>query len=207
MQQDITVNQVEIRDQDENVVDVVSGSSIQHISKGIYKITLNVDSETYPDAVLFQDVWSVTINGRDTEHVGEFYLISANKYFSLNQSNDIEFDNYFFYFWGISEKEKLRANSLRKVKLTIKELYPNQNNFVPLDIEYRLYTTVGEKYEIEVIPFTSVNRTNKGYEFNLDTSWLIPQDYFLQIRMKNGIYYENKQVVSFTVVSDGIIEV
>ena len=72
-----------------------------------------------------------------------------------------------------------------------------------MDIEYRLFTTVGKKYEIDLIPFTSVNRTNTGYEFNLDTSWLIPQDYFLQIRMKNGDYYENKQTVSFTVVSDG----
>ena len=83
-------------------------------------------------------------------------------------------------------------------------MYQNQNNFLPLDIEYRLYTTIGKKYEIDVIPFTSVNRTNTGYEFNLDTSWLIPQDYFIQIRMKNGNYYETKQSVSFTVVSDGI---
>ena len=72
-----------------------------------------------------------------------------------------------------------------------------------MDIEYRLFTTVGKKYELDLIPFTPVNRTNTGYEFNLDTSWLIPQDYFLQIRMKNGDYYENKQTLSFTVVSDG----
>ena len=36
-----------------------------------------------------------------------------------------------------------------------------------MDIEYRLFTTVGKKYEIDVIPFTSVNRTNTGYEFNI----------------------------------------
>ena len=74
-----------------------------------------------------------------------------------------------------------------------------------MDIEYRLFTTVGKKYEINIIPFTKVNRTNAGYEFNLDTSWLIPQDYYLQIRLKNGNYYENKQTLSFTVISDGKI--
>ena len=115
-----------------------------------------------------------------------------------------DIDNYFFYFWGISEKEKLRAGGLRKIKLTIKELYPNQNNFIPLDIEYRVFTTVGDKYEIDVIPFTPVNRTSKGYEFNLDTSWLIPQDYCIQLRLRNGTYYDNKECVNFTVVSDGI---
>ena len=73
-------------------------------------------------------------------------------------------------------------------------------------VEYRLYTTVGSHYEIDVIPFTPVNRTSNGYEFDLDTSWLIPQDYYLQIRLKNGNYYENKQTLSFTIVNDGIID-
>ena len=164
---------------------------------------MNVDSQTYPDAVLFRDIWDVTINDKNFTYDAEFYLISQNKYYTFDQSNQINFENYFFYFWGIGEKENVIAGVTKKIKLTIKELYANQNNFLPLDIEYRLFTTVGKKYELDLIPFTPVNRTNTGYEFNLDTSWLIPQDYFLQIRMKNGDYYENKQTLSFTVVSDG----
>ena len=206
-----TVNKVEIFDQDDNLVTGFTGNSIVNVSKGIYKITYkaiqwNGKTETlgtYPDAVLFKDKWLLTINGRNTEYEGEFYLISQNKYYAFNNSNQINFENYFFYFWGIGEKENIRAGVIKKIKLTIKELYANQNNFLPLDIEYRLFTTVGKKYELDLIPFTPVNRTNTGYEFNLDTSWLIPQDYFLQIRMKNGDYYENKQTLSFTVVSDG----
>jgi hypothetical protein len=202
-QQNIVVDQVEIRDYEDNVVNIFTGASIVNVSKGIYKITLNIDSQTYPDAVLFRDIWSLTVNGRATTYEGEFYLISPDKYYTFDQSNQINFENYFFYFWGIGEKENLRAGVTKKIKLTIKELYANQNNFLPLDIEYRLFTTVGKKYEIDIIPFTSVNRTNTGYEFNLDTSWLIPQDYFLQIRLRNGNYFENKQTLSFTVVSDG----
>lgn len=205
--QNIIINSVNIYDYEDNMVATFSGSSIQNVSKGIYKITFSVDSQTYPDAVLFRDEWNLTINGRNSVHSGEFYLISQDKYYTFNQSSTINFDNYYFYFWGINEKENIRAGGVRKIKLTIKELYPNQNNFLPLDIEYRLYTTVGKKYEIDVIPFTSVNRTNTGYEFNLDTSWLIPQDYYLQIRMKNDNYYENKQVLSFTIVSDNFISV
>jgi len=205
--QNIVVNKVDIFDYEDNLVDTISGTSIVNVSKGIYKIGLNVDSQTYPDAVLFRDEWDLTINGRPSTYSGEFYLISEKKYYTFDQSNQINFDNYFFYFWGINERENITAGNVRKVKLTIKELYPNQNNFLPLDIEYRLFTTVGKKYEIDVIPFTSVNRTSSGYEFNLDTSWLIPQDYYLQIRMKNGNYYENKQTLSFTVVSDKLFGV
>jgi len=203
--QNIDVNKVDIYDDEDNLVETLSGTSIINVSKGVYKITLNIDSTTYPDAVLFKDVWTVTINGREIITENEFYLISPDNYYTFNLSNQIDFRNYFFYFWGISEKENIRAGNVRKIRLSIKELYPNQNNFLPLQIEYRLFTTVGAKYEIDIIPFTPVNRTSNGYEFDLDTSWLIPQDYHLQIRMKNGSYYENKQNLSFTVVNDGIM--
>ncbi len=207
IQQNIVVNSVNIYDYEDNLVDTLSGASIINVSKGIYKIVLNIDSQTFPDAVLFRDEWNLTINGRTSQHNGEFYLISEKKYYTFDQSNQIDFNNYFFYFWGISEKENIVAGNLRKIKLTIKELYVNQNNFLPLDIEYRLFTTIGSKYEIDVIPFTKVNRTSSGYEFNLDTSWLIPQDYKLQIRLKNGNYYENKQTLTFTVVSNTLLSV
>lgn len=203
--QNVVINKVEIRDHDGDLVQSLSGGSIINVSKGVYKILLTVLSADYPDAVLFTDKWFLTINGKSSEYIGDFYLISQDNFYGFNNVNDINFDNYFFYFWGIGEREKIMAGNVRKIKLTIKELYPNQNNFIPLDIEYRVFTTVGGKYEINVIPFTSVNRTNTGYYFNLDTSWLIPQDYKLQIRLKNGDYYENKQTLSFTIVSDGII--
>ena len=203
--QNIIVNKVDIYDWEDKLIDTLSGSSIINVAKGVYKITYKVNSSVYPDAVLFRDVWSLTVNGRNTEYNGKFYIISQDGYYSFNLSNQIDFRNYFFYFWGICEKENIRAGVIRKVRLSIKELYANQNNFLPLDIEYRLFTTVGAKYEIDVIPYTKADRTSNGYEFNLDTSWLIPQDYYLQIRLKNGSYYENKQTLSFTVVSDEII--
>ena len=207
VEQNIGVESVKIYDYEDNLVDTLTGASIVNVSKGVYKISLNVDSDTYPDAVMFRDEWNLIINGRESQHTNQFFLISQNKYYSFDQPTGIEFDNYFFYFWGISEKEKLTAGNVRKVKLTIKELYPNQNKFVPLELEYRIFTTAGSKYEIDVIPFTKVNRTSSGYDFNIDTSWLIPQDYKLQIRMKNGDYYENKQTLTFTVVSNNLLSI
>lgn len=205
IEQNIDVNSVVIYDNNDEIVTTLTGDSIINVTKGVYKIILNIDSDLYPDAVIFRDEWNLSINGRNSQHNGEFYLISDKNYYTFDNSNQIDFDNYFFYFWGLSEKEKISAGNIRKVKLTIKELYPNQNNFLPLDIEYRIFTTAGSNYEIDVIPFTPVNRTNTGYEFDIDTSWLIPQDYKLQIRLKNGSYYENKQTLSFTVVSNNLL--
>lgn len=202
MNQEIDIQNVNIYDHDGDLVDTLSGSSIINVSKGVYKIILNISSEMYPDAVLFNDEWNFTVNGRTMQHVGDFYLISEKQYYTFDQSNQINLSNYYFYYWGINENEKVMAGNLRKIKLSVKELYPNQNNFLPLDIEYRVFTTVGSNYEIDVIPYTPVDRTSSGYEFTLDTSWLIPQDYKLQVRLKNGSYFENKETLSFTVVSN-----
>ena len=201
--QNVDVLRVNIYDYEDNLIDIITGDSIVNVSKGVYKITYFVDSTDYPDAVLFRDEWVANINGREKIFNGEFYLISQDNYYTFDNSDQINFENYHFYFWGIKQGEKLRPGNVRKVKLTIKELYPNQDKFLPLDIEYRIFTSLGEKYEIDIIPFTKVNRTNSGYEFDIDTFWLIPQDYKIQIRLKNGHYYENKQTLSFTVVSDG----
>lgn len=199
----ITIDEVQIFDHQENIIDTITGDSIEFVTNGVYKITYSVNSKEYPDSVLFTDVWHGTLNGRPIEYEGEFYLISPDQYYTFNNSNQIDFDNYHFYFWGLKQNEKLRAGVIRKVKLTIKEMYPNQDNFLPLDLEYRIFVTNANKYELDIIPFTPVNRTNSGYEFNIDTSWMIPQDYKIELRMKNGNYFENKQTLQFTVISDG----
>lgn len=202
--QSIETNFVNIYDNNNELIQTITGDNITCVSKGIYKIELELDSDNNPDAVLYRDEWDITINGKKKTHSNKFYLISEKNYYDFDNSNSINLDNYFFYFSGINENEKITNGGVRKIKLTIKELYPNQNKFLPLDIEYRLFTTVSGNHEIDIIPFTSVNRYNNGYEFNLDTSWLIPQDYKIQIRMKNGHYYEYKQDVSFTIVSNDV---
>ena len=83
-------------------------------------------------------------------------------------------------------------------------MYPNQDNNIPLDVEYRLYNSQTDHHQFDIIPWTKVNRTFKGYEVLLDFSWLIPQDYKLELRLINGNTFKVKEPLKFTVVSDGI---
>ena len=55
-----------------------------------------------------------------------------------------------------------------------------------------------------MIHWTKVDRTSQGYEFTIDTSWLIPQDYSIQIRMVEGDIYYVKEKLDFSLVSDGV---
>jgi len=202
---DVIVNSVDIYDYENNLLTTITGTSIIKVSKGVFKVTLTLSSAIYPDAVLFRDVWNLKLNGRSVTHNDDFYLISNSMYNTFNQSNVININNYHFNFTGISEREHMSAGSIKKIKIKVSEFYSNQNGSIPLDLEYRVFTTIGDKYEIDVIPFTAVNRVGGDYVFNLDTSWLIPQDYKIQIRLCNGNYYENKQTLSFTIVSNKML--
>lgn len=202
---DIIVNSVTILDYEDNEILTLSGESIQRVKAGVYKISIQIDSDVYPDAVLFTDRWNITVNGKTKNIDQEFYLISSDNYYNFSNTTPYSMDNYYFTYRGISEGEKIkRSNDLRKIFIDIKEFYPNQNNSIPFDVEYRLYVTQSDKFEIDVISWTKADRTSNSYEFELDTSWLIPQDYFLALRLDNGNVIEQKKPLRFTVVSDGV---
>lgn len=202
--QDVTVNSVTIIDYNDVEVAVVTGTSIENIRKGVNRITLNIDSDAYPDAVLFTDRWNVTQNGKNKDIDQEFYLISQDKYFNFDFTNRVLSDNHYFMYSGIKQSENIKRGRFRKIFVETKAFYPNQDNNQTFDIEYRLYSSQNDKYEFDVIPWTKVDRTAQGYEFTLDTSWLIPQDYSLQIRMVEGDIFYVKEKLDFSVVSDGI---
>ena len=203
--QDVTVNSVTIIDYDDVEVGVITGTSIENIRKGVNKITLNIDSNAYPDAVLFTDRWNVTQNGKTKDIDQEFYLISQDNYYNFTNSNRVLSDNYYFKFNGIKQSEKIKRGGFRKIFVTTKEFYnPNQDNNQSFEIEYKIFSTQNDKYEFDVIPWTKVDRTSQGYEFTIDTSWLIPQDYSIQVRMVEGDIYYVKEKLDFSVVSDGV---
>lgn len=200
----VNVTGVTILDYMGKEVEHITGDSIENVSLGVYKVTVNIDSSSYPDAVLFTDRWHVIQNSKFKTIDQEFYLISQNNYFNFNLGTKINFENYFFSYVGIQQGEKIRNNEIRKIYIELKELYPNQNNFLPLEVEYRLYNSQTNNHQIDVIPWTKVNRTFQGFDILLDFSWLIPQDYKLEFRLINGNVFQVKDPLKFTVISENI---
>jgi hypothetical protein len=201
---DITVSAVTIVDFNGQEVAVASGDSIQQLRKGVYQVSVTVDDDAYPDQVIFNDVWTIVQNGKIRQITQQFYLINQDQFFSFDPQNRINFDNYFFNIIGISFNERLTRGDIRRIEVDNRQLYPDQNTNQPLELEYRLYTRQDIDRQIDVIPFTPVDRTSAGYEFLLDTSWLIPQDYFLEIKMRNGRNFSVKEPIRFSVISDGV---
>jgi hypothetical protein len=201
--EDIIVSAVTIYDYQDNEILTIAESGITKVKKGVYKISLTLDSDTYVDSVLCTDKWYINQNGKAKTIEQEFYLIKPENYFGFSLDNRLNFDDFYFSYSGIKSDEYLKSGEKRKIKVNVKRLY-SQNEFLPLELEYRIYTTQSDKYQIDIVPFTKVNRTLKGYEFDIDTSWLIPQDYYLELRLSNSGEYSVKSPLRFTIVNNGL---
>ena len=195
----VNVNYVDIFDYNNKIYTRILTDDIVKVEKGIYKIQLNISSEDYPDNVMFTDVWNLTINNKEINYTNDFYILStiiSEEYYNP--------DNYHFSFKGLLDGENISTNETRKVIVNLNSLYPDGNNFVLNDIEYRIFYRVGSKYEIDIIPYSKLNRNNKHYFFKLDTSWLIPQEYFIQLRYITNNMITTKTEKSFNIVSNKI---
>lgn len=198
----VVLNKVEIYDNKNNIVDTIQSNNITEVIKGIFKIEYKVNSSEYPDSILFKDKWFATINGVSHVISNRFYLIPAiNRYIS---NNVININNYFFTYHGINECEKIIPGDNRRIVVQYKELYPNQKNNTPFTVEYRMFIKLANNHEIDVIPYTELNRNNVELYFMLDTSWLLPNDYYIQLRVNCNSYYHVKETLKFTIVSNKI---
>lgn len=199
---DVNISGVTIYDFEDNVYQVITGSGVTRVRKGVYKITINVDSNNYPDAVIFRDVWTVIQNGKVKNINNDFYLVNSESFYSFGLSNRLNPDNYYFSYFGINSQEYLKRGDKRRIEITIKQLYKNLDNNLPLNLEYRLFIKQSNDVQIDIIPYTKVDRTMVGYEFILDTSWLIPQDYYIDLKISDGTVFNRKSPIKFTVISD-----
>jgi len=198
---DVIVNSVTIYDYEDNKIGTLTGNSINKIKTGIYKITLTIDSDLYPDAVLFRDVWNITTSAGKTKDIEqEFYLIDSDEYFSFSKKNRINPSNFTFNYVGIKNNEVFIRGDVRNVLLNVKQLYSSDEQ--PLDLEYRIFVKQGGHVDINVIDFTKVNRTINGYEFDIDTTWLIPNEYFLELKLNYNGVFEVKNPIKFRVQSE-----
>lgn len=201
-QDNITISAVTINDFNGNMFMIIPASGVTRVKAGIYKISLSIPSSLYPDAVLFKDIWTITQNGSVKNISKDFYLINQESFYNFDLSNRLTPDNYHFSFFGIKSGEYIKRGSRRRVDVNVKQLYKNQDSNYPLNLEYRLFIKQSADVQIDVIPFTSLDRTVAGYEFILDTSWLIPQDYFLELKISDGTVFSIKDSIGFTIVSD-----
>jgi len=176
---------------------------VKQVTKGVYSASIDGFEGEPEGGYVHYDKWSnITLNGIENEDV--------ELEFATNPKTDkliIGSDNYLKSelvpsIYGIDDDERLHIGETREVTVDFRVKYTTDKKVLSTKSEYRLYVMDGSR-EIDIIPYTKIEKTFLGNFFMIYTEDLIPGSYFVDIRMFNG--RENKyfkKVLRFTVVSD-----
>jgi len=193
---------VDILDSNGSVITGLSGLTTTLIRKGVYKVTFTITTPECDGKKFFTDHWKDvvldgnTISGEITQ---KFIPKPYTAGFTIGE-NQTELQRYAIQFFGIKQNEKIISGEIRKVVVTFKSI--DVPKTVLLDeVYYRIYIEEGAT-QVIVHDWTLLDKTNEN-SFQLDSSYLIPRQYFLQIKGKTHteeIYY--KESINFEIVSE-----
>jgi len=192
---------VDILDSTGSVMSGLSDLSTTLIRKGIYKVTFTI-TDPCDGKKFFTDHWKDVILDGNTISGGITQKFIPKPYtagFTIGE-NQTELQRYAIQFFGIKQNEKIISGEIRKVVVTFKSI--DIPKTVLLDeVYYRIYIEEGTT-QVIVHDWTLFDKTNEN-SFQLDSSYLIPRQYFLQIKGKTHteeIYY--KESINFEIVSE-----
>ena len=179
----------------------LSNITPNHFSKGVYYIDLKITGRE-PDTMLY-DTWdNIIYNGTKMDPVElDFTLKNTNMFFNIG--NRLEENSRFTpNVSGINDAESIKRGDLRKLKINARVEYTTQDYELISGIEARLYVMDGMR-ELDVFPWEPVNKTFLENYMMIDTSILIPQTYYVDIKIKYGMEeIIHHDVLHFNIVND-----
>lgn len=181
---------------------VYTSSTAINLTCGVYYVEFAITGTTYGTPSIFNDQWSnLNINGNSLSNItNDFTVVAADKYYQIAPEDQIP-KEYGYSIDGIKQDEKISKGETRKIFVSVRVPY-TVNQFVAIDnIEYRIYVTQGTT-EVETHPWEDVNRTFNHNYFVLNTQDMIPNEYYIDIKVtsnqKINIY---KRITTFQVVN------
>jgi hypothetical protein len=191
-----------IKDNNDNIVSAITSTT--HVTKGVYSVDVNIPTTTtYTADLMFTDTWSgLTIGGVSRPDVElDFLLKSADCYYNIGTDEELP-KKFGFNVSGIKKDERIVRGDIRRINISARIPYTIDQQQVIDNLQYRLYVKEG-KGEVTVIDYTDIHRTAFSNYFMLDTESLIPQTYYLDLKLtSNGEVSTIKGSVSFDIVSE-----
>ena len=149
------------------------------------------------------DTWSnISYQGGVLDDVElDFTIKQSMNFFNVGNSSSVGNVTFSPSISGIQEKEDILRGDVRKLVIKAKPSYTNNTVQLVDDLDIRLYVRDGER-EIDVISWDKVNKTFTENFYLIDTNMLIPQRYFIDVRIKYGMNsIIHHDVLSFNIIS------
>lgn len=199
---------VTIRNSEEEVLNDIDGNPLENIeakkfSKGVYYIDVCLSKKDFEEDVMFYDTWTnIKYQGIELDDIElDFVVKPTPNFFNIGTSLEAENITYNPTISGIKEKEQIRRGDVRKLVINARPTY-SFNTYRLLDsIDIRLYVRDGTR-EIDVISWDGVNKAFNDNFYLIDTNMLMPQRYFVDIRISYGM----NSIIHHDVLSFDIVE-
>ncbi len=192
---------VDIMDSAGNVISGLSGLTTEKVRKGIYKVCFGLTGTLCEKKKFFFDKWkNLWVDGTLISDVTQKFIPVPYTEGITIGANPTELQRYVVQFFGVKLNEKIKRGSIRKIVVTFRSINI-QRPVLFSDVYYRLYVREGNT-EVDIFDWTKLDRTNEN-AFWLNTSYLIPREYYLEIKGKTHteeIYYTED--IKFEIVSE-----
>ena len=176
---------------------------VKQFSKGIYYIDINLSRNDFKANTMLFDTWGNIIYQGTKLYDAELDFVVKSNAIHFNIGNSIEDSNRLVpTIHGINYNEKIfRNDDIRKVVVDCRVEYAkNKSEFVK-NIKYRLYIKDGER-EITIHPYSNVNMSFIENYFVLYMDDLIPQRYYIDIKILYNIEeITYKDVLEFDIIN------
>jgi hypothetical protein len=192
---------VVINDGNGGIFSSFTSNDVIQQTKGVYYIELFVPI-TSSDCTIFTDTWSdIVINGINRPDVTlQFEIKDDTEYYNFGDSESLPIE-YTVNLSGIRRDEKIKRGDQRKVFVNARIPYSVNETSVIDGLEYRLWIREGNT-EVNVIDWTDVNRSFLKNYFILDTSWMIPNEYYIDIKLtSNQLVKTYTNTLKFNIVN------
>ena len=179
---------------------------VKQATKGVYYASLQLDSELHEEKEMHYDTWSnLKYKGKKLKDVElSFVTKPYGDYFQFDNVMDsgIEPKKYVPTIKGIQYNEKIARGDIRKLIIEARIPYTTDEMEIIDDMEYRVYVMDGTK-EMDVIGYQPVEKTSNGNFFLLNTNDLLPQRYYIDVKMVSNLEVKHfKKILSFDIVND-----
>lgn len=158
---------------------------VKQATKGVYYIEITIEKGKYKTNTMLYDTWSnIIVDGIDQGEVELDFTVKNDGFLNIGNST-ANYTTFTPSLYGIDDSEKIRRGDIRRVGLEVKKSYDKGNADTVGFAEYRLYVMDGTK-EITVFDWERVNTGLNENWFVIDTNDLIPNRYYVDIRLSYG---------------------
>jgi len=176
---------VTIYDENGDVFSAITSGSIVHTTTGIYYVDVFVP-QSANDGVLYYDVWSdIEVDGVSLDDVEmDFEIKNDTEYYQIGNNESLPV-NYAMSLSGVKRDEKIKRGDVRKIMVSARLPYTINESKVIDNLQYRLWVREGNT-QVNVIDWQDVNMAYLKNYFLLDTSWMIPNRYYIDIKLTSN---------------------